>query len=153
MKNVALMLLTMFVVSTAVAQQLVGTYKLISFESTYEDGTSYTMLGDKPDGYIIVTPKRFMTILASANRQPGKTVDERAALYTSLIAYTGPYTVEGSKLITAVDVSWNQTWTGTKQGRTFTIEGNRLTLVTDKAPSVKDASKMAVGRLVWEKVE
>jgi hypothetical protein len=153
MKSFILMLLTMLAASTAVAQQLEGTYKLISFESTYEDGTSYTMLGDKPDGYIIITPKRFMTILASANRQPGKSVDERAALYTSLIAYTGPYTIEGSKLITAVDVSWNQTWTGTKQGRTFAIEGNRLILVTDKAPSVKDSSKMAVGRLVWERAE
>lgn len=114
---------------------------------------SYNLLGTNPDGYAIITPKRFMAVLASGERQPGSTVDEKAALFNSLIAFSGPYTIDGSKLITAVDVSWNQTWTGIKQGRTWTIEGNQLVLVTDKSPSVRDPSKLAVARLVWEKIE
>ena len=154
MKKLISTLLIIFVIPLAAsAQQLLGTYKLVSFNSIFDDGTSYSFVGPNPIGYAIITPKRFMTILTSTDRQPGKTIDEKAALFNSLIAYSGPYTVEGSKLVTAVDVSWNQSWTGTKQGRTWTIEGNQLILVTDKAPSVKDPSKLAVGRLVWEKIE
>ena len=154
MKKIILALLIAFAFPiTASAQQVLGTYKLVSFKSTFEDGTSYNLLGTNPNGYAIITPKRFMAVLASSERQPGNTADEKAALFNSLIAYSGPYTIEGSKLVTAVDVSWNQTWTGTKQGRTWTVEGNQLILVTDKAPSVRDPSKLAVARLVWEKVE
>jgi hypothetical protein len=152
-KHIFTLLTVLAIPMAASSQQLLGTYKLVSFESTFEDGTKYTMLGTNPTGYAIITPKRFMTMLASPERQPGSTPDAKAALLNSLIAYSGPYTIEGSKLITAVDISWNQTWTGTKQGRTWTLEGNQLILVTDKAPSVKDPSKLAVGRLVWEKVE
>lgn len=137
----------------AAAQTVVGTYKLISFISTFEDGTSYDFLGAQPVGYAIITPSRFMAVLASADRKPGNSPEARLALFNSMIAYSGPYAIEGSRLITEVEVSWNQAWTGTKQGRTWNIEGDRLVLVTDKAPSVKDPSKMASGRLVWQKVE
>ncbi len=152
-KLISALLIVFAIPMAAFAQSLLGTYKLVSFNSVFEDGTSYSYLGANPVGYTIITPKRFTSMLVSAERQPGRTVDERAALFNSLIAYSGPYTIEGSKLFTAVDISWNQTWTGTKQGRTWTIEGNQLILVTDKAPSVKDPSKLAVGRLVWEKIE
>lgn len=152
-KLISLLLIVFAIPLSASAQSLLGTYKLLSFDSIFEDGTSYSFLGANPVGYIVITPKRFMTMLVSGERQPGRTIDERAALFNSLISYSGPYTIEGSKLFTAVDISWNQSWTGTKQGRTWTIDGNKLILVTDKAPSVKDPSKLAAGRLVWEKVE
>ena len=135
------------------AQQLAGTYKLLSFAADYDDGTSKEVFGKQPSGYLILTPKRLMVIIVSESRTPGSTPDQKAALLSSMFSYTGPYRVEGSKLVTDVDVSWNQAWTGSKQGRTWVIEGNRLVLTTDKAPSVLEPSKMTVGRLVWEKVE
>ena len=137
----------------AAAQGLVGTYKLVSFTSKFEDGTSYEFLGALPVGYTIITPKVFTSILVSADRKPGNTADAKLALFNSIIAYSGPYTIEGSKLFTYVEVSWNQTWTGTKQGRTWSIDGDKLILTTDWAPSVKDPSKKASGYLVWQKIE
>lgn len=139
--------------TVASAQQLVGTYKLISFTSDYSDGTTVEAFGKLPNGYTIITPKRFMSLLVSDTRKPGTAPDDKLALYNSIIAYSGPYTIDGAKLITAVDVSWNQGWTGTKQGRTFTIDGNRLTLVTDRAPSALEPGKTVSARLVWEKIE
>jgi hypothetical protein len=150
-------LLTLFAGLTlavaASAQSLVGTYKLESFRADYDDGTSVDFFGKQPSGYLIVTPQRLMVLLVSDGRKAGSAIDDKAALFNSLISYSGPYTVEGSRLVTDVDVSWNQAWTGTKQGRTWSMEGNRLTLQTDKAPSLRDPSKMASGRLVWTKVE
>ena len=143
-----------FALSTvASAQQIVGTYKLISFTSDYSDGTSVDAFGKLPNGYAIITPKRFMSLLVSDTRKAGITADDKIALYSSIIAYSGPYKLEGSKLVTEVDISWNQGWTGTKQGRTFTIEGSRLTLVTDRAPSALEPGKTVSARLVWERVE
>ena len=143
----------LLLVGNAAAQGLVGTYKLISFTSKFEDGTSYEFLGALPVGYTVITPKVFTSILVSADRKPGNTADAKLALFNSIIAYSGPYTIEGSKLTTHVEVSWNQAWTGTKQGRTWSIDGDKLTLITDWAPSVKDPSKKASGHLVWQKIE
>lgn len=147
------MFLSFTFLTAASAQQLVGTYKLMSFTSNFSDGTTVQPLGKLPNGYAIITPKRFMSVLVSDTRKPGTTPDDKLALYSSLIAYTGPYTIEGEKLITAVDVSWNQGWTGIKQVRTFTIEGNRLTTVTDSAPSALEPGKTVSARVVWEKIE
>lgn len=154
MKNLSYLIFAlMFLVGDATAQGLVGTYKLISFTSKFDDGTSYEFLGSRPVGYIVITPKIFTSVIASTERKPGNTEDAKLALYNSLIAYAGPYTMEGSKLITNVEVSWNQAWTGTKQGRTWAVEGDKLILTTDWAPSVKDPSKKASGHLVWQKIE
>ena len=147
------LLLSLAVSTFASGQNLVGTYKLISFTSNYSDGTTVDAFGKLPNGYTIITPKRFMSLLVSDTRTAGTTSDDKVALYNSQLSYSGPYTIEGTKLITAVDISWNQAWTGTKQGRTFTIEGNRLTLVTDMAPSALAPSKSVSARLVWEKIE
>ena len=152
-KSFCFIVALLFLVGNASAQSLIGTYKLISFTSKFDDGTSYEFLGPQPVGYIVITPKLFTSILVSADRKPGATADVKLALFNSLIAYSGPYTIEGTKLITDVEVSWNQAWTGTKQGRTWRVEGDKLILVTDWAPSVKDPSKKASGHLVWQKIE
>ena len=147
------LILSLGMSTIAFGQELIGTYKLVSFTSNFSDGTTVDAFGKLPSGYTIITPKRFMSLLVSDTRKAGSTTDDRLALYNSLLAYSGPYTVEGTKLITAVDISWNQAWTGTKQARTFTVEGNRLSLVTDMAPSALSPGKSVSARLVWEKIE
>ena len=154
MKRFLLALLVgLTLVTTASAQSLVGTYKLVSFTADYDDGSSTDFFGKQPNGHLIITPKRLMVLLVSESRKAGSTVDDKAALLKSVISYSGPYTVEGTRLTTDVDISWNQAWTGTKQGRTWSIDDNRLTLLTDKAPSIRDPSRMATARLVWERLE
>jgi hypothetical protein len=49
-------------------------------------------------------------------------------LYSTLVAYTGNYRVEGDKWITKVDASSNPAWVGTDQPRTYKIAGKQLRL-------------------------
>ena len=131
---------------------LPGTYRLVSF--TIEvDGTPNTTFGNSPKGYAVLTDKRFTTIITAEKRKFGQTAEDKAALWDTLTAYSGPYRLEGDKLITSVDTSWNESWNGTQQIRMWKVEGNRLHLTTVPAPYSRDPSKTAVARLVWEKAE
>ena len=134
-------------------QSLVGTYKLVSFTIEVDDQPPRDLFGKGPLGFAIMTPTRFMAILTAEGRKPGPAAAEKAGLYDSLIAVSGPYRLEGDKLIIAVDTSWNEAWNGTNQIRRWQLEGNRLTLTTERAPSPRDPSKMAFTRVVWERVE
>ncbi len=99
------------------------------------------------------TPKRFIRVIAADRRTAGSTAEARAALRTSFVASFSPYAIEGSKLLVPVDVSQNQSWTGTNQGRTWQRDGKQSTLTTDPEPLSSDPSKIVTARPVFEKVE
>ncbi len=71
-----------------------------------------------------------MFLLTGEGRKPATTVEERAELLNSLIAYTGTYRIEGDRWITKVEAAWNPEWVGTEQTRFFKIEGDRLQVLT-----------------------
>ena len=68
-----------------------------------------------------------------------------------MFAYAGTYTADGDKVIHHVDISWNQSWTGTDLVRFYKLDGNTLTITTARAQSAIDGEE---GQfiLVWEKV-
>jgi hypothetical protein len=55
---------------------------------------------------------------------------EKIQLFGTLVAYSGKYVVEGDKVTHKVDVSWNETWTGTDQVRFGKVDGNKLAITT-----------------------
>jgi hypothetical protein len=62
---------------------------------------------------MVFTPEgRMIGILTAEGRKAGTTDAERLALYRTLIAYSGLYTVDGGKFTAKVDNSWNESWTG-----------------------------------------
>lgn len=134
-------------------QSLVGTYKLVSFTVEVDGQPSRETMGKSPRGYVIFTPTRWMNVFTAENRKFGTSVEDKAALWDSLVSYSGAYRVEGNKFIMLVDVSANETWNGTQQVRYWQLEGNRLTITTERAPSSRDPSKMQVVRGVFDKVE
>lgn len=71
-----------------------------------------------------------MFIVTGEGRKPARTVQERADLLGSLVAYTGTYRLEGDKWITKVEVAWNPEWVGTEQTRFFKVDGDRLQVLT-----------------------
>ena len=71
-----------------------------------------------------------MFMLTGDGRKAPKTVQDRADLLNSLIAYTGVYRLEGDKWITKVDVAWNPEFVGTEQTRFFKVDGDRLQVLT-----------------------
>ncbi len=112
--------------------KILGIWKLVSFEAEIQaTGQKEPVMGQKPTGYIIFTPEgRAMFMLTGDGRKAPKTVQDRADLLNSLIAYTGVYRLEGDKWITKVDVAWNPEFVGTEQTRFFKVDGDRLQVLT-----------------------
>ena len=68
-----------------------------------------------------------------------------------MFAVSGKYRIEGSDLLITVDVSWNETWNGTELRRHCRIEGDKLFVETEPAPSALFPGKTTVGKLVFER--
>ena len=68
-----------------------------------------------------------------------------------MTSYGGTYSIDGNEITHHVDVSWNQSWTGTDQKRVARFEGNRVCLSTP--PSVDPITgTMSVRTMTWEKL-
>jgi hypothetical protein len=141
------------------AQGLTGVWRLTSYAREEADtGKKVDLYGQHPSGYYSFSANgHFMGVLVGDNRKPQAgdaiTDEERAALFKSIIsAYSGRYTIEGDKLVIAVDVSWNQRWTGTKQSRQFKLAGKQLRVWN---PPRKDmnSGRLVTSTLTFEKVE
>lgn len=130
---------------------LTGTYKLAAFEASIDGSDWRSLFGPSPLGYAVITPSRFIAVLTGQGRKSGWATEDRAALFDSLCAYTGRYRLEGDKFITSVDASWIEAWNGTDQSRTWALDGNRLSLLTEPAPNPFNPNQTAVFRVVWEK--
>jgi hypothetical protein len=112
--------------------QVCGVWKLVSYEVEIQaTGQKEHLMGKNPTGYVIFTPEgRVFFVLTGEGRKAARTVQERADLLSSLVAYTGTYRVEGDQWITRVEVAWNPEWVGTEQRRFFRVEGERLQVLT-----------------------
>ena len=147
--------------SAAVADEkdkLVGTWKLISAVSEDLSTSQKTNIyKGTPVGFITYgADGRVMTIIVdSMRKKPAAnvaTTAEAEALFRSMAAYAGTYTVKGNQVIHVPDVSWNETWTGTDQIRDYKFDGERLLLATAPSPN-PFTGKMSVRTLVWEKIK
>ena len=140
---------------TVDAIPLLGTWKLKSYVVTTAAGAQPTPYGENPTGYLSYTADGRMQVIAAAN---GRIVpagssppdDERLALYGTMFAYAGTYSIDGDKVVHHVDISWNEVWTGTDQVRHFEVKGNTLTLTTRITDS--DSGTETHYAVVWEKV-
>ena len=108
--------------------KIVGTWKLISV--VYEDEQTKgrtPVLGEHPRGYQIATPEgRWIALVTADGRPVPKTDEERANALRTMIAYSGHYRVEDGKVITKVEVAWNEAWVGGEQVRYLRFEGDEL---------------------------
>jgi Lipocalin-like domain len=130
---------------------LIGNWKLVSWQVVVGNETQ-NPFGMHPTGYLLLTREgRAMALTTADSRKPGEGMAERAALHTSMLAYSGKYRIEGDDFITTVDISWNEIWNGTEQRRHYRIEGDRLFIETAPAPSILYPGKTDFRRLVWER--
>jgi len=106
--------------------RIVGTWKLVSV--MYEDAQTKELtpvLGAHPRGYQIATPEgRWIALVTADGRPIPKTDEERAHALRTMIAYSGRYRVEDGKVITKVEVAWNEAWVGGEQVRFLRFEGD-----------------------------
>jgi hypothetical protein len=131
--------------STSIA----GVWKLKSYTRRYLD-TGEVRTDMLPHAYIMYTPGgHMMSVTVEENRKPpaGPVLTD-----TIVSAYAGTYTVEGNQVTHSVELSWNEAWTGSKQVRYFSVDGDRLTIETAPRTTSTD-SREVVNTLVWERVE
>ena len=76
--------------------------------------------------------------------------DEKIALFDTMFAYSGTYTVEPDRVIHHLDMSWNEAWSGTEQVRFCKIEGNNLTLTSTPAKNPLDGREV-VHEVIYER--
>ena len=146
--------------TSSIQQQFQGTWKLVSYVGEeVPSGPKSDVMGAHPSGYINYGPDgRMIVIIVGSDRTkpagPVATPAEAQALLRSMLAYAGTYTIDTqAKTVTHhIDVSWDETRTGESHVRTYSLDGNRLTLTTQ--PSRDPASgKMTVRTVTWEKVK
>ena len=147
--------------SSAPAFTLAGTYKLVSATSKVLDtGETYDTSGKQPGGYINYTSDGRMSVLMVADRnerpapESGAAISDQqaAALFRTMVAYGGAYEFDGRTVKHHIDISWNETWTGTTQIRDVRKDGDQLVFTTPPFASPFDG-KMNVATVVWQKVD
>jgi hypothetical protein len=155
MRHISIVLFFLLVTPTLASEaaKLAGTWKLVSWTNVDDETKEEKKLyGEHPKGWLILLPSgRMMALLTAEGREVPQTDEERAAALKSMISYTGKYRVEGNSFTTTVDAAWNEAWTGTEQKRSFTLEEDRLVIVSMSQPSVNFGGKMSHGVLVWER--
>jgi len=140
------------------AQHLLGTWSLVSvLREEIPSGATIDLMGPNPKGFITYSADgRMVALLVRGDRKmPAAntaTATEAENLFRSVISYAGTYTIAGNEVTHHVDISWNESWTGTKQARIFKFEGNRVSLSTPVSPDPFDG-KMSIRSLIWEKVQ
>lgn len=144
--------------SNPVASRLLGTWKLVSvIREEVPSGVTIDLMGPSPQGFITYSADgRMVALLARGDRKKPAantaTAEEAENLFRSVISYAGPYTIAGNEVTHHVDISWNESWTGTKQVRIFKFDGDRVSLSTPVSPDPLDG-KISIRSLVWEKVK
>lgn len=94
---------------------------------------------------------RIVFLFMKANRKPPTNDADRAALFNSMVAYSGFVKQDGpGRFITTVDVSWTPT-PEVKQLRFFSLDGDRLTIRTPAQTNPAFPGRLSIGELVWER--
>ena len=124
-------------------RQIVGMWALVSV--VYEDQETKArtpVLGEKPRGRQIATAEE---------RPVPKTDAERAQALGSMIAYSGRYRVENGRVITKVELAWNEGWVGGEQVRFIRFEGDRLFIESPPMPHPNVGGKVVKVIVIWDR--
>jgi hypothetical protein len=154
-----LMILALSPPAFAETSQLVGVWKLLTYErKDLETGKVEKTQGETPVGYLTYTGGGHYSLVMFGSGRPipaGEvpTPEEALRLFKTTIAgYAGTYKLEGNAVIHHVEVAWAPALVGTDQVRYFTVDGNSLTIETAPGKSVSDG-KMTVRYLKLQRVE
>jgi hypothetical protein len=138
---------------------IVGTWRLVSFDREVVEtkAVSHAFGGHALGRLTYTADGHMMVMIVDSTRKPpakpAATDAEALDLYRTMVAYAGTYHVQGSEIITHVEISWSQDLTGTDQKRFFKLEGNRLTTTTPPMANAFLENQTAVATLVWERME
>ncbi len=113
-------------------------------------------LGANPKSFIHYLPDgRMMVIVLRNNRRSPSglvpSAQEKVALYDSMVAYAGTHTFSADRIIHHIDMSWNQSWSGSEQIRFCHLDGAVLRIKSPPSRNPLDGEEV-VHNIVFEKV-
>ena len=133
-------------------EQVIGTWKLVSYETQDADGNIVYPLGKDAKGFIMYNPDGYMSAQIMALGRPAYksgnlhtgTMEEMAAAAHGYLAYSGRFEVDekNNTLTHHMEVSMNPTWLDQSQPRIAHIHENRIVIFNGLKPEDK---------LVWER--
>jgi Lipocalin-like domain len=94
---------------------------------------------------------RMMALITTGARTKAESDSDRAALFKSMVAYTGTWSVDDEKLVTQVDGAWEPTWIGTAQVRYYAFDGQTLSLRTAPIQIPAFPGRDVIGYLDWRR--
>jgi hypothetical protein len=140
------------------ASSIAGVWKVANVETReVATGKVSRPFGDHPTGTFIFTAGgQMIGMQYAANRKvpagPNPTEGERAALFSSMSAYSGRYHLEGKKLLITIEDSSIQSWNGTTRTLDIEVDGKKLTGTSEPFKSlISGADVIAV--VTWERLE
>ena len=133
---------------------LVGSWRLLSATARFADtGEEVATFGPAPIGRVVVTPSgRIMFLITRGDRQPPVSDADCAAIYDSMITYSGTVRSDGTgAFITSVDVSLIPSEVGHPKRRMFVVEGDRLTIRLPEQQSRFGGGRRSTSELTWQR--
>jgi hypothetical protein len=136
-----------------VDSKLIGTWTLAScFMEDVETKEKILAWGEHPNGYLVLTPEgRWIVVQTAENRKIANDDVDRAAAFRSMPAYSGTYKVDADRITIDVDISWDESWVGSRQVRLFKLEGDKLYIEATPQPYANFGGKTMRGILIWER--
>ena len=74
-----------------------------------------------------------------------------AALFRSMIADTGRWSIDGEKFVTRVDGAWDPAWVGTEQFRHYACDGQTLSIRTAPVEHPSFPDQEVIGHVGWQR--
>ena len=126
---------------------ILGSWRMTSWVTRdVATGERRDALGQNPRGAVVYTPQRVTFLIIKNNRaRPKQSLpsdEEKIALFDTMFAYSGTYTVESDRVVHHVDLSWNETWSGTDQVRFCKVDEQTLTYTSPPAKNPFDGREV-----------
>ncbi len=139
-------------------QQLIGTWKLVSFELRLADGILIRPMGEGVQGVLIYTPDDRVVVQLMDPERPRfaeddwmrGTPEETKTAFEGSLAYYGTFELEKHKgmILHHIQGCTFPNWVGTDQERIIELVDNELTLIT---PMLALSGEQVVGRLAFRR--
>ena len=136
------------------ASQIVGSWRLLSAQLEIADTQERVdLFGPDPLGRAIFgSDGRMAVVLTASTRSAAPDAAGAAALFGSMMAFSGTYRVEeGPKVVFGCDMAWHPAWVGTEQVRSCELNGDRLTLRTGRQTHPSYPGKEVLGQMEWQR--
>ena len=141
-----------------IPDRLIGTWRLESWETRYEDGRVTYPMGEDAVGFLVYAADGYMAATLSRRDRPAFTTgemmsaddEEKARGWDSYFSYVGRYEIGDGCITHHVEASQYPNWIGDEQLRLMSMKDGRLEL---SVPPQNSRRGVQTSHLIWRRVD